>query len=307
MSLITFFKILSTPPDELLDVLGIISTLALVIVMFSLGLKIKFLEIRENFAKPKNLLVGLISQMILIPSIGLIFILTFDFQTNIQIAIMIIACMPSAATSNFICSKINGNISLSIALTSICTVSAIYTVPFFLKIFSLLTERDISLFDFYYTDIIIKIFLIITSPVIIAIILKYYLPQIKKIEKNLDRVSLILFFIVITLAIYMSIINIKNPAESFTAVIIFMLMIIFTVFVVTKITRTSFEATRTIFAEALLQNNVLGFLIVYTIGGKNVYLIPVIAIYAVCQYLVFMLLILTLLKNKSSIYISEKI
>ena len=99
----------------------------------------------------------------------------------------------------------------------------------------------------------------------------------------------------------MSVINIKNPAESFAAVIIFMLMIIFTVFVVTKITRTSFEATKTIFAEALLQNNVLGFLIVYTIGGKNVYLIPVIAIYAVCQYLVFMLLMLTLLKNKSSI------
>ena len=301
MSLIAFFKILSSPPDRLVDVLGIISAIGLVVVMFGLGLKIKFLEIKENFKKPKNLFVGLISQIILIPIIGLIFILTFDFSTNIQISIMIIACMPSAATSNFICSKINGSVSLSITLTSICTVLAIYTIPFFLKIFTLLTERDISIFNIYYTDIIIKIFLVITAPIIIGMIFKYYLPQIKNIEKNLDHISLILFFIIITLAIYLSAINIKSPTESFAAVFIFMSMIILTVFVVTKISHTSFEATKTIFAEALLQNNILGFLIIYMIGGRNIDLIPVLAIYGVCQYLVFVLLMFTLLKNKSYI------
>ena len=61
---------------------------------------------------------------------------------------MIIACMPSAATSNFISSKINGNLSLSITLTSICTVVSNIHNTFFLKIFSLLTVRDISIFNF---------------------------------------------------------------------------------------------------------------------------------------------------------------
>ena len=269
--------------------------------MFSLGLKIKFLEIKKNFKKPKDLFIGLICQIILIPIIGIVFILTFDFSTNIQMAIMIIACMPSAATSNFICSKINGNLSLSITLTSICTVSAIYTIPFVLKIFSLLTVRDISIFNFDYTDIIIKIFLIVTIPILIGIALKHYLPQIKKIEKNLDYICLILFFIIITLAVYLSAINIKDPIESFTAVLTFMSIIVFIIFIVTKITHTSFEVTKTIFAEGLLQNNVLGFLIVYSIGSRDASLISVIAIYAVCQYLIFMLLMFTLLKNKPSI------
>jgi len=285
----------------LVDVLRAISTLGLVVVMFSLGLKIKFLEIKKNFKKPKDLFIGLICQIILIPIIGIVFILTFDFSTNIQMAIMIIACMPSAATSNFICSKINGNLSLSITLTSICTVSAIYTIPFVLKIFSLLTVRDISIFNFDYTDIIIKIFLIVTIPILIGIALKHYLPQIKKIEKNLDYICLILFFIIITLAVYLSAINIKDPIESFTAVLTFMSIIVFIIFIVTKITHTSFEVTKTIFAEGLLQNNVLGFLIVYSIGSRDASLISVIAIYAVCQYLIFMLLMFTLLKNKPSI------
>ena len=78
-------------------------------------------------------------------------------------------------------------------------------------------------------------------------------------------------------------------------------LIAFFVFVATKIMNTSLKTSKTVFAEALLQNNVLGFLIVYSVNGKDANLIPVIAIYAVCQYLVFVLLLFTLLKNKSSI------
>ena len=99
----------------LVDVLRVISTLGLVVVMFSLGLKIKFIEIKKIFTKFKNLIIGLVCQIILIPIIGMVFILTFDFSTNILVAIMIVACMPSAATSNYICSKINGDLSLSMS------------------------------------------------------------------------------------------------------------------------------------------------------------------------------------------------
>ena len=47
MSLDQFLTILTSPPDELLDILGVISTLGLVVVMFSLGLKINFAEIKK--------------------------------------------------------------------------------------------------------------------------------------------------------------------------------------------------------------------------------------------------------------------
>ena len=301
MSLGFLIAHLLSPPDKLLDILQVISTGGLIVVMFALGLKVKFAEIKINFLKPRDLFLGLFLQIILIPITGIVFVLSTDFSTNIHIAIMIIACMPSAATSNFICSKVGGDTSLSISLTSICTLLAVFTIPFFFKIFSLITERDISILNFYYADIIIKIFLIITIPVIIGIFLKYYLPQIEKIEKNLNKISLILFFVIITLAIYLSAINIKNPGQSFAAVIIFISIIAFFVFVVTKIMNTSLKTSKTVFAEALLQNNILGFIMVYSIGGKNVDLIPVLAIYAVCQYLVFVILMFTLLKNKSSI------
>ena len=135
--------------------------------------------------------------------------------------------MPSAATSNFITSKINGDTSLSITLTSICTFLTIYTIPFFLKLFSFITKEDFSIFDVDLTRIIVKVFTIITLPIIIGLLLKHYVPQIKTIEKNIDKISFVFFVIIIKFAIYLSAINIQDPVQNFIAVFTFMIIIVF--------------------------------------------------------------------------------
>ena len=306
MSFNQFFTVLSSPPDEILNIFSLIISIGLAFLMFVLGLKITFFEIKKNFIKPKALLAGLFLQIILIPVVGLIYVLTADFSPDVQLGIIIIACMPSAATSNYITSKINGNVSLSITLTTICTLLAIYTIPFYLKLFSSMINLENSIFDIYYRNIIIKIFIYITLPVIIGATLKHYISKIKKIEKNLDKISLILFVIIIKLAIYLSIINIQNTAETFIAVFGFMAIVLSLVFFVTKLSNISFKKMKTLFTEAILQNNALGFLIVFSISGNSSNTLPVLAVYAVGQYLMIVLLLFTLLKNKPSIS-SEKI
>lgn len=306
MSFNQFLTVLSSPPDEILNIFSLIISFGLAVLMFVLGLKITFFEIKKNFIKPKALLTGLFLQIILIPVVGLIYVLTADFSPDVQLGIIVISCMPSAATSNYITSKINGNIPLSITLTTICTLLAIYTIPFYLKLFSSMINLETSIFDIYYRNIIIKIFIFITLPVIIGATLKHYLPKIKKIEKNLDKISLILFVIIIKLAIYLSIINIQNTAETFIAVFGFMAIVLFLVFFVTKLSNISFKKMKTLFTEAILQNNALGFLIVFSISGNSSNTLPVLAVYAVGQYVVIVLLLFTLLKNKPSIS-SEKI
>ena len=306
MSFNQFFTVLSSPPDEILNIFSLIISIGLAFLMFVLGLKITFFEIKKNFIKPKALLAGLFLQIILIPVVGLIYVLTADFSPDVQLGIIIIACMPSAATSNYITSKINGNVSLSITLTTICTLLAIYTIPFYLKLFSSMINLENSIFDIYYRNIIIKIFIYITLPVIIGATLKHYISKIKKIEKNLDKISLILFVIIIKLAIYLSIINIQNTAETFIAVFGFMAIVLSLVFFVNKLSNISFKKMKTLFTEAILQNNALGFLIVFSISGNSSNTLPVLAVYAVGQYLMIVLLLFTLLKNKPSIS-SEKI
>ena len=219
MSLNQFLTILSSPPNEILNIFNVIVSFGLAILMFYLGIKINFSDIKKNFAEPKSLFVGLFIQIILIPVIGLVYILATDFSFNIQLGIMVIACMPSAATSNYITSKINGDLSLSITLTSLCTLLSILSIPFYLNLFSLITSQDNSFFNPNYTNVIIKVFIYITFPIVLGTTLKYYSPQIIKVEKKMDKISLVLFVVIIKLAIYLSIINIQNPSETFIAVL----------------------------------------------------------------------------------------
>ena len=306
MSLNQFLIILLSPSDEIIGIFNLIIAFGLAVLMFGLGMKITIYDIKKTFVAPKDLLTGLFLQIILIPLIGLVYILTTDFSPNVQLGIMVIACMPSAATSNYITSKINGDISLSVTLTSTCTLLAIYTIPFYLNMFTSVTNHETTIFEVYYTNLIIRIFIFITLPIIIGAILTHYFSRIKVIEKSLDKLSIVLFIVIMKLAIYLSILNIQNAGETFIAVFGFMAVIFFSVFFVIKLSNISFKRTKTLFAEALLQNNALGFLIVYSIAGANSNILPVLAIYAVGQYIVLILLLFTLFKKKPSIS-SEKI
>ena len=306
MSLNQFLTFLSSPPNEILNIFSMLVSLGLMILMFFLGVKINFSEIKKNFAEPKGLFTGLFLQIILIPVIALIYISATDFSFNVQLGIMVIACMPSAATSNYITSKINGDLPLSITLTSLCTLLSVFSIPFYLKLFTIVTAQDASIFNIYYTDIIIKVFTIVTLPILAGVTLRYYLPQTIKIEKKLDKISFILFIVIMKLAIYLSIVNIQNPSEVFIAIFIFMIILITFIGIVIKLSNSPFKTTKTLFTEALLQNNALGFMIVFSISANSSGLLPILAMYAVGQYIVIVLLLFMLIKNKTFIS-SEKI
>ena len=299
MSLNQFLTIISSPTNEILSIFSTIISFGLMVLMFYLGIKINFSDIKKNFSEPKGLLTGLFIQIILIPAIALIYILATNFSFNIQLGIMVIACMPSAATSNYITSKINGELSLSITLTSLCTLLSIFSIPLYLKLFTLITTQDTFIFNTYFTDVIIKVFIFITSPIVAGATLKYFFPQIIKLEKNFDKVSLVLFVVIMKLAIYLSVLSIQNPTETFIAVFVFMAILITLSGFVIKLTTSSSKTAKTLFAEALLQNNALGFMIVFSISANTSGLLPVLAMYAVGQYIVLVLLFYALLKNKT--------
>ena len=306
MGLEEFLINLSSPSNDVLVIFNVIITFGLMVLMFYLGIKINFSDIKKILTEPKDLFTGLFLQIILIPVIALIYISATDFSFNVRLGIMVIACMPSAATSNYITSKINGDLPLSITLTSLCTLLSVFSIPFYLKLFTIVTAQDASIFNIYYTDIIIRVFAIVTLPILVGVTLRYYLPQIIKIEKKLDKISLVLFIVIMKLAIYLSIVNIQNPSEVFIAIFIFMIILITFVGFVIKLSNSSFKTTKTLFTEALLQNNALGFMIVFSISANSSGLLPVLAMYAVGQYIVIVLLLFMLIKNKTFIS-SEKI
>jgi len=69
------------------------------------------------------------------------------------------------------------------------------------------------------------------------------------------------------------------------------------ILLLTKITKLSKKNTKTIFTESLLQNIMLGFIIVYSIAVSSSEISPILAFYDLVQYIAYTLMYFVLFKK----------
>ena len=156
-------------------VTDVILPLALAFIMFVLGLGLTGADFLRIFKQPKDFFVGLFSQIILLPLIAFIIVKIWPIAPELAIGVMIIAAAPGAVTSNLLTSFAKGDVALSISLTAIISLLCVITIPFIvLTSVSLLGEinisENISLFG-----IAINMFLIVTIPVVLGLIIRKFL------------------------------------------------------------------------------------------------------------------------------------
>ena len=115
--------------------MGIISEiflpLAIAFIMFSLGLGLKISDFTRIFIQPKDVIIGLTSQIVILPIVAFILIMFFpSLPPELAVGVMLIAAVPGGATSNMFTSIANGDVALSISLTAITSVICVITIPF---------------------------------------------------------------------------------------------------------------------------------------------------------------------------------
>ena len=152
-------------------VTDVILPLSLAFIMFSLGLGLSLSDFTRVFFKPRDFLIGLFFQIIVLPIVALIIVMFWPLSPELAIGVMILAAAPGGVTSNVLTSFAKGNIALSISLTAINSILCVITVPLILMIsLSVLDMGSInegqSLFS-----VASQMFLIVTIPVIIGVLL----------------------------------------------------------------------------------------------------------------------------------------
>ena len=252
-------------------------------VMFALGTNLSIDSFTKVFKNPKNFIVGLFCQSIVLPLIGLFIISITSLKPEFQFGIFLLLIMPSAAMSNYATRLANGNVALSISLTSFCALFSFITIPLYLVLFEkLISSYNINLNLLTFS---LKTFIFITLPVFIGIFCRQKFPKtFEKLTFTLDRMALILFLSIVFIAIYTEKDNLVGYFEDIGLVMFVILIIIFiSALLITKIFVQDTESKRAIRIEALLQNGAMGFIIGSLIFSEIIYLVPI-AIYALLQY-----------------------
>ena len=258
-----------------------------IFIMFALGLNLTLNDFTKVLKKPNNLIVGLFSQLLILPLIGLLFVKAYPMREEFQLGVFLLLTLPSAVMSNYATKLVHGNVALSIILTSLCALFSFITIPIFLSLFSIFIfegnfEVDLLTFS-------LKLFLFMSFPTFLGVLLRSKYPKyISTKTFALDRAALFLFLFIIFYAIYTERFNLRSYFEDtggISFIIVFLILIL--VFTVTDLFIEDTGSKRAIRIEALLQNGAMGIVVGAQIFDKIAYITPI-AIYALVQYIVLM-------------------
>ena len=258
-----------------------------IFIMFALGLNLSIRDFVSTVKNPNNLIVGLFSQLIILPLIGLFLVKFYPMQKEFQLGVFLLLILPSAVMSNYATKLVNGNVALSIILTSFCALISFISIPVFLKLFSIFVyEKNFQLNLILFS---IKMFLFISLPVFLGIYIRYMFPAyVKNKTFALDRAALFVFLFIIFYAIYTERSNLLGYFEDTGSIsFVIIILILSSVFLVTQIFVNENDSKRTIRIEALLQNGAMGIIIGAQIFSEIIYITPI-AIYALVQYIILL-------------------
>ena len=250
--------------------------LALAFIMFSLGLGLTGTDFTRVAKQPKDFIVGIICQIILLPVVAIILVKFWSISPELAIGVMIIASAPGGVTSNILTSFARGDVALSISLTAIISLLSVVTVPFILITSLGLLGLDNISKDISLMRMAISMFLIVAVPTLIGILFRKFVSNTAiKFESIAKRISGILFVIVLLGAILAE----KNNIVSYFAdagLITLALNVIMMVlaFYVAQLLGTNNSQKKCISIECGLQNGTLAIFVGTTLFGGGAYIVP---------------------------------
>ena len=281
-----------------MEVVTKIAPICLALIMLGLGLSLTIKDFTRVFYQPKNFIIGLICQFILLPIIAFILIKIFNTPLELALGVMIIAAAPGGVTSNILTKFSNGDVALSVSLTAIVSLLSIISVPFIVFTSADLLEISYISKEISLLGISLKMFFVVTLPVIIGMTIKKFANNfINSKTLIIQRISIILFVIVF-MAIWIeewdNIISFIVRAGTITLALNIIMMMVG--YYVAKVFASGIKQQKAISLECGLQNGTLAVFVSTQIFDEMVYMVPT-AAYALIMFITSIIFVFIIRKK----------
>lgn len=251
-----------------------IMNIALALIMFGVALGIKFKDFKDIFYTPKQVITGVISQFIALPAFTFLLVLIIKPSPTVALGMILVAACPGGNISNFISALGKGNTALSVTLTALATVGAIFLTPlnfslwgslyinYYSKVSAsgLLRPIEIDMMQVFQT-----VFILLGIPLILGLLMAHYLPKLtKKIKAPLKVISIIIFLGFVAGALIANFDQFKNYIHLiFLIVLIHNALALLTGFSISTIAKIKRPGRRSITIETGIQNSGLALALIF--------------------------------------------
>jgi BASS family bile acid:Na+ symporter len=250
----------------------LIMNITIAFVMFGVALGIKKNHFKDLANNPKSIIIGLISQFILMPFMTFLLVIALKLPVSISLGMILVAACPGGNISNFITSVAKGNVALSVSLTAFSDLASILMTPISFTLwgnFYINTLSDLAdPIHIPFFDVLKTITLLMAVPLLLGFWFRNKFPELtKKIFKPTKIASFIIFigFIVGAIAA-----NLEHFAKYFwlllPIVFIHNLIAMLTGFSFAKLMKQSLMNVKTITIETGIQNSGLALVLIFNEG-----------------------------------------
>jgi len=246
--------------------------ITLAFIMFGVALEIKPDNFKKIFYNPKSAILGLISQVLVLPGLTFLLILIMNPPPSIAMGMILIAACPGGNISNFISALAKGNIALSVSLTAFATITATLITPanfafwgsMYVNYYKNVNSLNIPI-EIDFLQMIQTVFLLLGLPLILGMWFSNRFSKItKRILKTVKISSIIVYLIFIFGAIFANIEFIPIYVLPIAVYTLFLnSQTLLTGYLIATIGRTSKKDRRTLSIETGIQNSGLALVLIF--------------------------------------------
>ena len=253
--------------------------IALAVVMFGVALSISINDFKLLLQQPKLILIGVLSQFILLPLLTFLLVILIKPQPSIALGMMMVAACPGGNISNFMTHLAKGNTALSVSLTAFATFLAMFMTPLNFQMYGNLYEPTAQILEAVKLapfELVKVVLLILGVPLFLGMLLRSKRPNLAiKLSKVLKPFSIIVFVAIVIIAFS----NNLDVFNNYVHHVLFIgighnILAILLGLTIAKLFKLSFKNQKTLAIETGIQNSGLGLLLIFTffngLGGMAI-------------------------------------
>ena len=141
------------------------------VIMFGMGLTLRWGDFRVVFARPKDVATGCVAQFTVMPLLAWLLAKAFRLDDALTIGVVLVGCCPGGTASNVITYLAKGDLALSVGMTGVSTLLAPVMTPLLVWVLAgAMVEVDVW-------GMLLSILWVVIMPIVAGIVVKRLWPR----------------------------------------------------------------------------------------------------------------------------------
>lgn len=249
------------------------------LVMFGIAIDLKWSDFRHILDAPRAPLIGLAGQFVLLPAITFVLCWVLHPAPSVALGMILVAACPGGNLSNFLTYLGKGNAALSVSMTMMSTVVALFMTPFNLSFWGSMYPDTAALLHEIRLDpveVLITVCMILGLPLVAGVIFANRLPKVAERLHKPFKFGAVGFFLLFLVVVFTQNFDVFRNYIGWVAIAVILqnAIALSTSYAAARAARLPVADARAISLEVGIQNSALALSLIFTffdgLGGMAV-------------------------------------